>query len=474
MSHFMKHPKIGLEILLTALLIGTGSISRAAEADKLGISPVTTLRSATNYLGDWMWDSVTRDKQTCHFWKRFEISRSRVTHAQLHVAADNAFTLFLDGRELGRGSDWRTVSVYDLTSVLQPGSHVLAVEGFNDNDKAGVILGFHALLADGGTVNIVSDKSWRIVPLEDNEWTTRRRPAGDWAPATIVGKMGVAPWWKEPTHFVTLPPFLPLAVNFWQTPWFQITLLVTCGLAALTSLYLTTQLAVQSREQRLLRQERARIARDIHDDLGARLTQLLLTGEEAQSRLRGESETREQFGEMCESARNVLGAIDEVVWVVNSQRDTLSDFVIYICKYAESFLRSAMVRCRFDIQRELPAISLDLPVRRNLLLAIKEALRNAVKHSGASEVAVRIRLQRQNLIAVVEDNGHGFDAANTDVTRHGLSNLMSRMKDLGGDFRVDSAPGAGCRIEFEIPITGSRFNPWRPFRRALPAARPSA
>jgi signal transduction histidine kinase len=130
------------------------------------------------------------------------------------------------------------------------------------------------------------------------------------------------------------------------------------------------QLAVQSKAHLLLRLQRARIARDIHDDLGTRLTQLLLIGEEAQSALPSESETRGQFSEMCESARNVLGAIDEVVWVVNAQRDTLGEFVIYICKYADAFLRSALVRCRFDIQRELPDITLDMPLRRNLLLTI--------------------------------------------------------------------------------------------------------
>ena len=449
-------------------LLGFGLASHAAEPDKFAANQFVILRNATNYLGDWIWDKETRDKQTCRFWKRFDVPKgSQVAHAQLRIAADNAYTLFLDGRELGKGSDWRTVSVYDLSWVLPPGPHLLAVEGFNDNDKAGVILGLHANLVNGQSVDVASDKSWRVVPLDDSHWQTRRRASDNWPPATVVGALGVRPWWTIPTQIVTLPPCLPLSVHFWENGWFQISLLAACGLAGLTSLYLMMQLAVQSKAQRLLRLERARIARDIHDDLGARLTQLLLTGEEAQGKLPGESEARNQFGEMCESARNVLGAIDEVVWVVNSQRDTLADFVIYICKYAESFLRPALVRCRFDIQRELPDISLDLPLRRNLLLAIKEALRNAVKHSGATEVAVRIRLQRQALIAIVEDNGRGFDAELIDPARHGLSNLMARMKDLGGHFRVKSSPGAGCRIEFEIPLPSTRLDPWRPFRRGF-------
>jgi len=429
---------------------------------------IPVLNEATNSLGSWMWDRETLDKQTCHFWRRFEIPRgTEVSHAQLRIAADNAYSVYLDGRELGRGSDWRTLSMYDLTWLLPPGGHVLAVEGFNDNDKAGVILGFRALLANGKTVALRSDTNWFEPPLNDDTWLKRRQPAAEWPHAIVVGLRGTEPWWTRPTQLVNVPPMYPVLVHFWQTGWFQIGLLVSFGLAGLTSLYLTMQLAVQSKAQRLLRLERARIARDIHDDLGARLTQLLLTGEEAQNRLAGESETRDQFDEMCEGARNVLGAIDEVVWVVNSQRDTLEDFVIYVCKYAETFLRSSHVRCRFDIQRGLPDISLELPVRRNLLLAIKEALRNAVKHASASEVAVRIRLQRQSLLAVVEDNGRGFEPSEVGAARNGLKNLRSRMNDLGGHFRVQSAPGKGCKIEFEIPITTGRLHLWQPFRKRL-------
>jgi len=433
-----------------------------------------TIQESVRYLGQWMWDRETRDKQTCRFWKKFDIPKgSQVVNAQLRIAADNAYTLFLDGRELGRGSDWRTVSVYDLSWLLAPGPHILVVEGFNDNDKAGVILGFHAGLANGQSVDVASDTSWRVVPNDASHWQTRREAPKEWRPVTIVGALGAGPWWPVPAQFVNLPPLHPILVHFWETPWFEIVLLVACGVGGLTSLCLTMQLAVQSRAHRLLRQERTRIARDIHDDLGTRLTQLLLVGEEAQSALPAESATRGQFSEMCENARSVLGAIDEVIWVVNSQRDTLGEFVIYVCKHAESFLRLALVRCRFDIQHELPDISLDMPFRRNLLLTIKEALSNAVKHSGANEVDVSIRMRGHALIASVEDNGCGFDAGRIDTARHGLRNMMSRMNDLGGHCRVQSAPGVGCRIEFEIPLPSTRLHKWRPAFRAFPASRPA-
>src|ERR1017187_3644743 len=158
----MRLPKVAWMAWLLGL--GFAFTSQSAEPGKYAENPVATVHDATNYLGAWIWDRDTRDKQTCRFWKKFDIPKgSRVVNAQLRIAADNAYTLFLDGRELGRGSDWRTVSVYDLSWLLVPGPHVFAVEGFNDNDKAGVILGFHASLANGQSVDVASDTSWRVV-----------------------------------------------------------------------------------------------------------------------------------------------------------------------------------------------------------------------------------------------------------------------------------------------------------------------
>lgn len=82
----------------------------------------------------------------------------------------------MDSRELGRGSDWKTLSAYDLTWLLPPGPHVLAVDGFNDVAKAGVITGLHIEFADGSIIEIRSDTNWLVTPLSDRDWLTRRQP----------------------------------------------------------------------------------------------------------------------------------------------------------------------------------------------------------------------------------------------------------------------------------------------------------
>jgi signal transduction histidine kinase len=90
----------------------------------------------------------------------------------------------------------------------------------------------------------------------------------------------------------------------------------------------------------------------------------------------------------------------------------------------------------------------ELPLRRNLLLCVKEALNNAVKHSQASKLLLKIRCQNKQLMVTVADNGRGFDPAAANAERNGLTNLTQRMSEVGGVFHLTSAPGQGCRVEF--------------------------
>jgi len=236
---------------------------------------------------------------------------------------------------------------------------------------------------------------------------------------------------------------------------------------ALFCLYLMTQLAVQRKSQRLLQLERSRLARDLHDDLGAKITQLVLFGEVTQRELPDGTATRAKLDQLCNRMRDLAGSVNEVVWVVNSQRDTLRDFANYICKYAESFLKPTVVRCRFDLDGEIPDIAFELPVRRNLFLAVKEALNNAAKHSGATEIFLRISYANGMIQVVVEDNGKGFDPAHADPERNGLANMRQRLREPGGTCSVASQPGKGCRIEFRMPVTHERLRT-KYFKRWLP------
>ncbi|HEY4415058.1 MAG TPA: ATP-binding protein [Verrucomicrobiae bacterium] len=434
--------------------------ARADENSTVVVSNYPTIYVAksepevTNGLGIWIWDKVTLNKQTVRLWDNFIIPKTNpVVRAELRIAGDNAFKIWLDGQELGGGSDWRTLSIYHLQGTLRPGTHVLAVEGFNDNEQAGIILGLRLEMADGQLMQIRSDTTWRVVPNSDNNWETARHPAADWPDASVAANFGRVPWWAVPTSVLHIREELPQPIPVWLSRDFQIGLMVGCGIFVLICIYLLIQLLSQSKAHHLVQAERDRIARDIHDDLGSKLTQLLLTGEVAQI----ESVPGTTLSQMCDSARNILATIDEVVWIVNSQHDNVEDFVIYACKYAQHFLESSPIRCRFKIPRELPAKTLSEFTRRNLFLAIKEALNNAVKHSEATELTVQIELNGSRLNVIVADNGRGFVAAQASQERNGLTNMKLRMAEIGGDCRVISQPGEGCRVAFQVPLRQPSF-----------------
>lgn len=418
--------------------------------------------AVTNWMGPWIWASNTSDGQTCQLWHTFEIPESSsVTNARLAMTADDEFTLYLDGRELGRGVDWREIFAFDLTPILTTGKHVLAIRAFNSAFDAGVTLGMRISLTDGRVIELKSDKSWRIVPTSVRRWQTKTKASDDWPLATIKAPLDGGVWIPWPVNVIGMSSLQPISLAFWQTGWFQITLLAVCGLAILISLRLMAQLALHRKERWLLQQERTRIAREIHDDIGSRMTQLVLQGEVAQCGLPDGSKTRQQLGQMCEDARRLLATMDEILWAVNPQRDTLRDFSAYVCKYAEEFLKHTQIQCLFDVEADASPAIFNLPLRRSLFMAIKETLNNAVKYSEATELRLQIRWEGEQLIVVVQDNGKGFDPTAVNPERHGMTNLRQRMSELGGSCLIASQPGRGCRVEFHVPLKRPRQGPLR-------------
>jgi len=361
----------------------------------------------------------------------------------------------LDGREIGTGSDWRSITEYDIGQLLRSGHHVVAVEGFNDNREAGLQFGLKVELVDGRVVEVFSDTDWRVAPRGENAWAEQLEAPAHWLKAVEVSSLlpRNGHWDRRiPTMVlrVVVPP--PVGDRFWQSGWFQVTLWVVIAFAGLLSLSLMTRLTMQSKANELIRRERARIARDIHDELGARLTELALEGEVIQTELPPGSPVGSKLEALCEKARAVSGAMDEVVWVVNSRRDTLHDFSTYICKYAQRFLEASSIRCRLDVDADLPQVQFALPVRRSLLLGVKEALNNAAKYSEASELFLRIHRQGPILSVVIADNGIGFDLDLADPERNGLTNMKERMNEFGGHCRITTSPGTGCQVEFQVPL----------------------
>jgi signal transduction histidine kinase len=411
---------------------------------------------ATNGLGSWIWADKTFDRQTCRLWKEFDIpSGAKVSSARMKITVDDGYQLFLDGRELGQGANWHGLTEYDLTLLLTPGHHALVVNCFNDVFLAGLTMNLSIQLADGKTLDIKSDGTWRVVPENLKNWEKLKQARAGWPAATVLASAERVPymWFHWPEDYLSVPRFQPLVIPFWQTGWFHLLLASVYGLFFLACLVLFFQVAFHKQEQRLLNQERARIARDIHDDFGTRLTRLVLESEVAQNELPEQAKARHQFSRISDGLREALGAMDEVLWAVNPRHDTVSDFVTYVCEYAQTFLQPTAIQCLLEVEPDMPSLDFDLPLRRSLLLAVKEAITNAAKHSGATQLLLKIHRQDSGLNVIVEDDGKGFDPAKSSGKRNGIGNMIQRMNEVGGRCAVVSKPGKGCRVEFSLPLT---------------------
>ena len=126
------------------------SFATTNPADVVNTSGVELYKDPTNGLGSWIWAAKVTDNQTVLLWKSFDIPLSAsIASARLKMTVDNEFTVFLDGRELGHGADYPELFIFNLTPLLKPGRHVLAVKAFNSYSFAGMILGLQIDLVDG-------------------------------------------------------------------------------------------------------------------------------------------------------------------------------------------------------------------------------------------------------------------------------------------------------------------------------------
>ncbi len=420
-------------------------------------------------VGSWIWDHETRDRQECRFVRAFEIPRGvGVTSARLRMTADNSYQLFLDGQPIGRGGDWRVLIEYDVKLLLTPGEHVLAVSALNDFDVAGLLFGLRVEMSDGRVIEIASDDSWKIAPNDAPAWKKKTRAWEQWPAAKVL--YPVAPEYHPQIY--QAPVSEPLEITFWQRKGFQIALSLIALASIAAGLFLASRLLLKSQMEKVIRRERARIAVDLHDDLGGGLTQLVLLGETSRRGVPADSPAAEALGSLCDQSRGLLRGMNETVWLINSQRDTIRDFASYVAKYAESFFRNSPVRCRFDIEDDLPPLPCNLGIRRNLFLAVKEALNNILRHSQATAAELEIHRQRNELAVTIRDNGRGFDPAEKGEG-NGLRNMAMRAGEAGGRFKVESRPGRGSTVEFRVPLQApARFGIARlfPWNRRLPPA----
>ena len=265
----------------------------------------------------------------------------------------------------------------------------------------------------------------------------------------------------------------PATVNFTVAPYFwqRTSVRITGGIAFLALAYLLITGIMKRKHVREMRfleyersleqqrfrhkaameAERSRIAAELHDDLGANLTQIQWLGDAANRARTSASGENELLDRIIRKSRDMVRMIDEIVWAANPKNDTLEQLVTYVCNFAEQYFRDSPTRCRIDVASEIPDHDLTADVRHHLFLIAKEALHNVAKHAATNRVWVRVTCEAGVFKLLIEDRGNGFDLASSEAG-NGLANMWNRAKLAGVELSIDSSPGNGTRIALTMQL----------------------
>jgi len=259
--------------------------------------------------------------------------------------------------------------------------------------------------------------------------------------------------WSKPqiVKFEVIAPF-------YGTLWFR--LLVANTLIFFLYLFLRDyvarkfkrQLAVYERQQ-MLEKERNRISKDMHDDLGADLTNIVILSKIARKTIKPQSNQEDAIDKIENAANDVINKMNEIIWALNPSNDSLYNLITYLHRYAKEYMDLYGIRIGVVMPASIPGVMVSAAFRRNVFLVVKEMLHNVVKHAGASETAVTIGIDGDNrrLSVRIIDNGKGFSVDERTGSGNGLLNVRKRMKEIGGDIEIASEPGGGTTIDLWAP-----------------------
>jgi signal transduction histidine kinase/ligand-binding sensor domain-containing protein len=247
--------------------------------------------------------------------------------------------------------------------------------------------------------------------------------------------------------------------RFWQTWWF----ISLGGLGLVASVGGAARLVEQRKHQRrfdrleqerALERERARIAQDLHDDLGSSLTRISLLSDLARADKEHPSQVEVHAQKISQSAAQTVRALEEIVWALRPGSDSLQSLVEYIAHFGNELFEDDTARCRLDLPQDLPAQPLQPEMRHNIFLIVKEALTNALKHAGAREVRVQAKAGGDWLEILVQDDGRGFNPGlpAKPGKQHGLPNMRERAEAMNGKLEIHSDPGKGTFVRLKVPF----------------------
>jgi len=236
---------------------------------------------------------------------------------------------------------------------------------------------------------------------------------------------------------------LTITPPFWQTWWFRL-LVVAFVVGVLTVAY-------RYRVARLLEMERMRlrIASDLHDDIGSKLSSIALMSEMVGKHAHLAPREAQRLAKVSDVAREMVGALRDIVWLVSPDHDRTDDLIERMRDVSGQMLDG--LACTFASTANGLPEALPMALRRNIFLIYREALHNIARHAQASEVMIRLNVHKSRLVLTITDNGVGFDATAAHHG-HGLKNMRTRAGQIDGDLEITSDPGRGTTLTLTVPV----------------------
>ncbi|HEX6171183.1 MAG TPA: two-component regulator propeller domain-containing protein [Chitinophagaceae bacterium] len=283
-----------------------------------------------------------------------------------------------------------------------------------------------------------TNTSINFVNLSPGEYTLK---------AKAIFLHGLYPVVESSFSFTILPPW-------WLTWWFKsivalaMTGLVFLGVRSYIKRKLELQRVTLERKQ-AIEKERTRIATDMHDDLGAGLSQIKFLSEAIGMKRQKHLPIEEEVSSIRSFSDEMIDKMGEIVWALNEKNDTLNDLLSYTRSYAVEYLEQNGIKCHVEEPDNIPQLNVSGEFRRNIYLTVKESLHNIVKHAQAIEVFIQIEIAKW-LIIKISDNGIGLNNSIPGAYGNGLISMHNRMKELGGRFEIVSKEGTEVRIKAPI------------------------
>jgi ligand-binding sensor domain-containing protein/two-component sensor histidine kinase len=250
---------------------------------------------------------------------------------------------------------------------------------------------------------------------------------------------GVASPTPAMVAFRVLPPI-------WQRWWFLTLVAIMVG-AIIYANY-------RYRLARLLEVERVRtrIATDLHDDIGASLSQIAILSEVVSQQVTGQTQVAEPLAQIATVSRELVDSMSDIVWAINPKRDTLRDLVHRMRRFASDVFTARDIRFQFRVPDLEPDIKMGADLRRQFFLIFKESVNNIVRHSHCAQAEIDLKMEGGWLVLTARDDGRGFDPAMTS-DGHGLMSMSARAKNMGGHLELASQLGQGTTVTLRVPLT---------------------